>query len=283
MSAAARDPHEMRLASLAGARVLVTGGSETSRANLARQLETWEVTVGIVPDGASALDALRNAAQMRTPFDVVLLESADDETTDADLERAIEGDPSLVPSRLIVLNRDELPPSAAATGGGGGHPIQPLLLYGALARALDSQPSSPEVDEHSELPGGARVLVADDEIADRMIAVSLLERRGFRVDIAINGREAVEMHKLMPYDAIFMDCMMPVLDGREATAEIREHDGAARHTPIVGTTAHATTEEVRRSLAAGMDYCIEKPIRSGELDRVIAQAVSKLESSWARR
>ena len=123
-------------------------------------------------------------------------------------------------------------------------------------------------------PGLARrVLVVEDNPVNQLVAVGLLKKRGLEVEVAANGREALEMHQRSTYDAIFMDCQMPELDGYETTREIRRREGSARHTPVIAMTASTMPGDAERCLAAGMDYYTGKPIESAGLDYVIAQTL----------
>jgi len=88
----------------------------------------------------------------------------------------------------------------------------------------------------------------------------MLEKLGCRVDVAANGSEALAMTDSLPYDIVFMDCQMPVMDGFEATRRIRQRDGLDRHLPIVAMTANAMEGDRERCLAAGMDDYIPKPV-----------------------
>ena len=120
-----------------------------------------------------------------------------------------------------------------------------------------------------------RALVAEDNSVNQLVAVRLLEQRGFEVAIAADGREALEMHEQSPYDVIFMDCQMPELDGYDTTREIRRREGSERHTPIIAMTASTLPGDVERCLAAGMDYYTGKPVNPARLDAAIAQSLGK--------
>jgi two-component system sensor histidine kinase/response regulator len=120
-----------------------------------------------------------------------------------------------------------------------------------------------------------RVLVAEDNRVNQRVAVRLLERRGHQVVIAENGQQAIaELEQAairkQHYDLVLMDVQMPVMDGLEATAWIREHEIASDwHQPVIALTAHAMKGDEERFLAAGMDGYLAKPIHSQELDRVL--------------
>jgi CheY-like chemotaxis protein len=121
-----------------------------------------------------------------------------------------------------------------------------------------------------------RVLVAEDNSVNRKVAVRILEKLGCLVDVAVNGRHAVEMATCFSYEAIFMDCGMPEMDGYTATREIRLRQSEPSRVPpsrvpIVATTAHAIAGAREECLEAGMDDYIAKPIQSADLERALAK------------
>ena len=110
-----------------------------------------------------------------------------------------------------------------------------------------------------------RVLVVEDNVVNQKIAQVMLEQLGCRVNVAANGKEAVTMVEMAPYDVVFMDCEMPEMDGFAATTEIRRREGDRRHVPIVAMTAKAADGDRKRSLQAGMDDYLSKPFQPEEL------------------
>jgi PAS domain S-box-containing protein len=115
----------------------------------------------------------------------------------------------------------------------------------------------------------ARVLVAEDNKVNQHLAVRLLERRGVRVDVASDGREALDMWARFPYDLVLMDCHMPELDGLEATRRIRAAEPSGSRVPIVAVTASAHREDQTRCISCGMDAVLTKPFHSDELDAIL--------------
>jgi CheY-like chemotaxis protein len=116
-----------------------------------------------------------------------------------------------------------------------------------------------------------RVLLAEDNVVNQKIGVRLLEKCSCRVDLASNGREAVEMAGLFPYDLIFMDCGMPDMDGFEATRAIRAGENNGTRIPIVALTAHAIAGTREECLASGMDDYVSKPVSLEEVEQALAR------------
>jgi CheY-like chemotaxis protein len=122
-----------------------------------------------------------------------------------------------------------------------------------------------------------RVLLAEDNVVNQKVAVRMLEKIGCRVDVVANGLEAVEAARRVPYDLIFMDCQMPELDGFGAATEIRQHEPAKQHTPIVALTASALESDRQRCLAAAMDDFLAKPVSRSGLDEALRRWCGHLE------
>jgi CheY-like chemotaxis protein len=112
-----------------------------------------------------------------------------------------------------------------------------------------------------------RILVAEDNAVNQRLVTRMLEKMGYRVDIAADGYQAVTLAMASRYDLILMDCSMPEMDGYQATAEIRRlnAEGALRRIPIIALTANALPEDRERCLAAGMDDYLSKPIGRDDL------------------
>lgn len=125
----------------------------------------------------------------------------------------------------------------------------------------------------ASLPQGGRVLLVEDSEVNQMVASGLLRKQGYAVSIASNGAEAVQMASAEYYDIILMDCLMPVMDGYEATRRIRT-GGPNRRTPIVALTASAMEGDRQRCLNSGMDLYLAKPLDPAELRKVLSQARS---------
>jgi len=121
-----------------------------------------------------------------------------------------------------------------------------------------------------------RVLVAEDNAVNQRLASRLLEKRGHRVTVMVNGRNALEALANQTFDLVLMDLQMPEMDGFEATAAIREREkDNGGHIPIIALTAHAMKGDMERCLAAGMDGYLSKPIRPQELDDLLEKYLAR--------
>jgi signal transduction histidine kinase/CheY-like chemotaxis protein len=127
----------------------------------------------------------------------------------------------------------------------------------------------PERDGCGASGRGGLVLLAEDNAINRKVAERVLAKLGYRVQSAVNGQEALFAMEMSEFDAVLMDCQMPVMDGFEATARIRAMEGAARRTPVIAVTANAMTGDRERCLAVGMDDYLAKPLGVGALKTVL--------------
>jgi len=144
--------------------------------------------------------------------------------------------------------------------------------FGIPHTAGSAEKASGTANSHSagEPPSSLRILLAEDNPVNQVLASRLLEKQGHRVAVARNGREALEQIEAQPFDLVLMDVQMPELDGFEATAAIRERERTnGGHLPIVAMTAHAMQGDQARCLAAGMDGYVSKPIDIGQLVAVV--------------
>jgi PAS domain S-box-containing protein len=161
--------------------------------------------------------------------------------------------------------------SAAEDGAGEGNPPHdkqsPNETSILRSRSSSLNPSS----RPARPPPRFHVLLAEDDKINRQLAVYLLEKLACQVDLALNGVEAVALASQRPYDLILMDCLMPEMDGLEATRQIRCAQNGGGRVPIVAFTASVLNEQLEKCLAAGMDDFLEKPLADSALERMLSK------------
>ena len=291
------------IASLGDLRLLAVDDSTTNRKVLRHQVGSWGMKIDEAEDGPGALGMLRDAAARGEPYDVAILDVHVPGTGAAELGKRIKEDPATTPTRLVMLSstgeRADLMEDCRAVGDVClTKPIRQSRLYDALATAMGvrvrgasatvTADAPPVVAYAGRGPEGrprARVLVAEDNAVNQKLAVLMLERLGYRADVAGNGLEAVEALSRAPYDAVLMDVQMPEMDGHEATAEIRRREatlawrGEYHSIPIIAMTANAMQGDREETLAAGMDDYVSKPVDPKGLDAVLRRWISGAEAS----
>jgi two-component system, sensor histidine kinase and response regulator len=261
-----------------GLKVLVVDDNATNRAIVSAYLRSGGVESAVAESGAEALTVMHAAARAGAPFGVVVLDAQMPEMDGLDLAAAIRQAPSLRGARLVMLtstgdHRDrarELGIAAYLT-----KPVRRARLLEAVADAArgpqdDPSASEPVEDAVSVVPSpGARVLVAEDNAVNQLVIETMLRRRGFAVELAGDGSEALAKLAHGSYAAVFMDCQMPNLDGYAATGRIRAQEGDGERLPVIAMTAHAMKGDRERCLEAGMDDYLSKPLRPEALDVVL--------------
>jgi CheY-like chemotaxis protein/HPt (histidine-containing phosphotransfer) domain-containing protein len=164
--------------------------------------------------------------------------------------------------------------------GATPYPEERTLVRSTVARASAPPPGGMRREALAPAPRGVgvpRVLIADDDPVSRLVITRQLELRGFIVDVARDGREALERHAAGAYSAIFMDCQMPELNGHDATSAIRQREGNTAHTPIIAMTASVRESDRELCFVSGMDDYVAKPLDQRTLDAALARSVPALE------
>lgn len=269
-------------ADVAGRRVLIVDDNDTARRVVKEYLQSWGCTYEEAADGAEALDHLKKAADSGTCFDVVLIDMMMPGMNGETLGKAIRKEQVFNTTALVMLTSMGKRGDVARLQdiGFSGYLTKPVrfnVLRECLSTVLGSQQQTsrerPIVTRHSiaeDRKQAMRILLAEDNIVNQKVALKLLEKFGYRADLATNGAEAVQMIESTPYDLVLMDVEMPEMNGCDATSAIRSHEkNTRRHVPIVAMTANAMKGDRERCLEAGMDDYLSKPINPQALADMI--------------
>ncbi|MCX6904214.1 MAG: response regulator, partial [Verrucomicrobia bacterium] len=280
-------------------RVLVVDDNGTNRQLLRHQIFAWKMQKGSAASGREALDLLSTAAAAGTPYDLALLDMQMPEMDGMTLARAIKADPAMASTRLIILTSLGQQPDPAELKAAGVDaylvkPVKQSYLFDCLvnvmgqARAEDpawqgkpavaSPASSPSAPPSP--PRKGRVLLAEDNAINQMVALGQLRKLGYTADAVANGLEVLQALQRIHYDIVLMDCQMPEMDGYEAARIIRQRErepapGTPRPAPIhmIAMTANAMEGDREKCLAAGMDDYVSKPVRTAELQEALERWV----------
>jgi CheY-like chemotaxis protein len=280
-------PSPTPTASLSGTAIAVVDDNRTNRTILERYLGSWGMRDKAFESGRTAMEELRQAARSNDPFEVAIIDMMMPEMDGAAVAAEIRADPALKDMVVILLT----------SAGRSDHPVpgidvelvkpvRPSLLFDVLHSLLAAKPEHANRQVADEVPSSseqashrwARVLVVEDNIANLKVAVRMVEKLGYRADVAANGVEAVKILGDVRYDAVLMDCHMPEMDGFEATRAIRRGEPEGRHTPVIAMTASALSGDRERCLAAGMDDYISKPIKLHVVAAVLERWLAPLHS-----
>ncbi len=273
--------YEFDTDALEGAKVLIVDDNETNRMILRKQTESWHMTPIAAASGQEALAIIETQGDISVAILDMQMPDMDGEMLAHHIRKLKSSDKlplimitsmglqkSLNPTRLF---------SSIMT-----KPVKPSVLYNSLMKALidPKRPSKPLVQKQFDSKMGQRhplrILLTEDNAVNQKVALRILERLGYRADIAGNGIEALEALQRQTYDVVFMDVQMPEMDGVEATTIIQEDWPPEKRPRIVAMTAHALKGDREKYLACGMEDYISKPIRVEKLVEILEQCPVKV-------
>jgi signal transduction histidine kinase/CheY-like chemotaxis protein/HPt (histidine-containing phosphotransfer) domain-containing protein len=274
---------------LDGKRVLIVDGNDTNRQVLTFQTQAWGMFPSSTGTPTEALDWIHQGNR----FDVALLDvqmpERDALTLAAEMLRAFGASAPLdsPPPMVLLASAGQLGADAERTefAASVNKPVKASQLYDVLVGLFASTPTlegSQTVESPSQFDSRMgqrlplRILVAEDNAINQQVALSLLERLGYRADVAANGSEVLLSLERQPYDVVFMDVHMPEMDGLEATRRIRRDLPAEAQPRIIAMTASALREDREICLAAGMEDYISKPVQVSELVAALSKCRSRL-------
>ncbi len=278
--------------------ILLVDDNETNRYVFGQFLSAWKVQHTLVENGPAALQAMYVAVENKKPYSIVLIDMQMPGMDGAKLGDMIRAEGMFSATRLALLTSQGVRGDAQKMHKQGfsaylSKPIHQSELYNALLQmsGLEDGGSTESLitrftAKEQQPQFQAKILVVDDNSTNQAVAKGMLAKYGTTVELANNGREALDLLQQGAYDLVFMDCQMPVMDGYTATGHIRDPQSSVPNhaIPVIAMTANAMQGDKEKCLAAGMDDFIAKPVDPIKLRKVLekwlsADAVNQKESA----
>jgi len=290
---------------LKGVRLCCIDDHPVNRQLLEEYAKDWGMQVTAAATPLQALHLIQETQEQGTPFQIAIVDMHMPIMNGMTFARTIKANSQFADLRLILLSSlgqrgDAKEAKEAGFSGYLTKPVRQSILKHTLETVMGLKPGTlhypetPVVTRFSAQEalkvGTPRILVVDDHHVNQQLAMMMIERLGYKVDVVANGQEAVEACASIPYGLVFMDCQMPVMDGYDATKKIREAEAGKAttkeatspdaspltphglpHVPIVAMTANAMPEDREKCLQAGMDDYLAKPIRPDGLAEIFAK------------
>jgi CheY-like chemotaxis protein len=267
----------MPAAELRGMKVLVVDDNATSRDILQEILESFSFEVSLAASGEEGITELETANKDK-PFELVIMDWKMPGMDGIEASKRIKNHESLNKIPVIILvtayGREEIMQQADEMGLEGFllKPVNPSMLFNTIIQAFGEEvPETSRIAQRREQETkafedirGANVLLVEDNEINQQVAKEILEGAGMNVTVAADGQEGVNAVKESNYDVVLMDVQMPIKDGYTATREIRE-DKRFKDLPIIAMTAHAMAGDEDKSIQAGMNGHVTKPINPDQL------------------
>jgi PAS domain S-box-containing protein len=275
--------------------VLIIDDSAASRTILGAQLRSWGMICEAADNAPLGIRLLRLARNSKTPYQVAIIDMQMPGMDGLSLARTIKDDPELSGTSLIMLTSAHIPEQARIVREAGidyclTKPVRQEQLRSVLLSVIVGKTAEADrlkAKVHSAAPQlQGRVLVAEDNQVNQRVAAAQLKKMGCHVDVVSNGQEALAAMEHAPYDVILMDCQMPLMDGYEATREIRKREqlrGATARQAVVAMTANAMAEDQAKCMDAGMDDYISKPVRPEFMAKVLGRFLAATPGNAPRK
>lgn len=262
--------------------IFIVSDSKTSGEILRKYIKSWGISdCRLTYDMDEALNILNNRSDRNYNSELIILDTSLELTSEyCEFAKKVHSDSILIaaydPADMGII------PLSLGFSAVLVKPVKQSQLFDCIVTVMDKDKNSSivniknkpieEYEQKKDLPGTGmqeRILLVEDNLINRKIALMQLDKLGVSVDVAVNGEEAVEKIKENRYSMVLMDCQMPVMDGFEATKVIRKLQAIqGYHTTIVAMTANAMKEDREKCLAVGMDDYIGKPVRIQNLTEV---------------
>jgi len=261
-----------------GLKVLVVDDNATSRQIFQDILESFSFEVFLAASGKDALQEIERADKDK-PFELVIMDWKMPGIDGIECSKQVKSHKSLnkIPAIILVTayGREEIMRQADEIGLEGFllKPVSPSMLFNAIMEVLGKEVQDVSLvgrkkEKKSEVLKsiyGARVLLVEDNEINQQVALEILQSAGLKVTVANDGQKGVEAARKKQYDAILMDIQMPVMDGYTASREIRNLKSKIGNVPIIAMTAHAMAGDEKKSIEAGMNDHVTKPIDPDQL------------------
>jgi CheY-like chemotaxis protein/HPt (histidine-containing phosphotransfer) domain-containing protein len=273
---------------LSGRRVLIVDDNATNRQILTLQTKAWGMLPQCTGSPLEVLNMINEGIREGDPFDAAILDmhmpEMDGRTLAAEIQR--EHDPKALPLVMLTsLGRQEADEEGIEFAAFLTKPIKASQLFDVLVGLFakdeglvqrDDAVAKSQFDPQMGRRLPLRILLAEDNAINQQVALSFLERLGYRADVAANGLEVLQSLRRQPYDVVLMDVHMPEMDGFQATRSIRQEFAPEAQPRIIAMTAGAMREDREACLAAGMEDYISKPVQVGELVAALSKCQPRL-------
>jgi len=273
-----------------GKRFLLVDDNRTNLEILRGYMQAWGCFCDVASSGEMALSLMNAVAKVNAPFDAVIIDMRMPGMDGSELGKRIKSDPQLKSTAMIMLTSLGMRGDASRMEKIGfaaylTKPVRRSQLFDCLITVLSDKPKETLDKKPSivtrytiseEKRNKTRILIVEDNIINQKLALRIIEKFGFRVDAAANGREALSALESFKYDVVLMDVQMPEMDGFEATKIIRNPQSNVidHEIPIIAMTAHAMKGDRKRCIDAGMNDYVSKPIKPQELLKAIEKHLS---------
>jgi len=250
-------------------------------------MTTWGMRPVTVPEAPSALKALYQALDEEDPFSIAVIDSKMPGMSGEALGRAIKADPRLGDMKMVMLTSlgrrgntqlyEEI-----GFAGYTNKPVRHSNFFNILSCVLsatpgcEGQPILTRLSAREQITpfaDGGRILLAEDNTTNQLVAMGILNKLGLSADAVADGEEVIQSLTTIPYDVVLMDVHMPLMDGYQATREIRDPESKVLNhkIPIIAMTANAMIGDREKCLEAGMDDYVSKPVSPRALADVLAK------------
>jgi len=261
--------------------VLGVDDNSTNRVVLAKMMESFGCRIDMTSSGQQALTAIRKAYENGDPYRLILLDMQMPEMDGEQVAREIKADPAGDDVAIVVLTSmghrgDAMRLQAIGCAGYLIKPVKLNMLRDTLVTVLSKEQLQENDDQivtrhllSEQRRKECLILLVEDNLVNQKVAVAVLQKAGYSVDVANNGLQAFEMVKKGLYTIVLMDVQMPEMDGIEATKQIRKWESGRTHIPIIAMTAHALKGDRERCLQAGMNDYLTKPLEMKKMFNVL--------------